>query len=253
MNGKYAVLVAAEDGLIREVLNGFYRKEALGPSSLAIFRLFGRIGNSWRSVHVMLQGSKGAYELESCANDCAAILRCMLDASLQIAYILVQPEEAEERGQLYLDYEHVERYQMVKDVLPLDNPIVKRLRESARRAEAEPRVRAEYERVKGKYTHGKGSIRSQWYPGNLRQLAKAVGKEEEYLLFVKQFSSAIHSGPMATRYGASASTRRAIDATAGKIVAQTAAMLVAHEALFISERSAAILEATPSEISASVS
>src|SRR5207248_6559858 len=66
------------------------------------------------------------------------------------------------------------------DALPISN----RLKASPLRAAGDPRVQAEYDRVKANYyagppnpTTGEHKVRDKWYKGNLYELAVQAGKE----------------------------------------------------------------------------
>ena len=56
---------------------------------------------------------------------------------------------------------------------------------------------AEFELAREHYEGKKGGLRRNWYPGDLRTLAKAKGVEleSEYEILQRQLSGAVHSSP----------------------------------------------------------
>jgi hypothetical protein len=133
--------------------------------------------------------------------DAATLLRAMFDACFQAEFILSDPAKREERAALYLDFEHVERYQMMSKVFRHDNQLTDRLRSSPKKTpEAEKRLQEEYDRVKDRYLRpGNDRKPEKWYKTNLRELAK--GKEDQYDTFVATYQGCVHSSALAVRNG----------------------------------------------------
>lgn len=128
------------------------------------------------------------------------ILRALFDLSVQFEYMM-QDGHAEERAALYLDYEHVSAWLRSQEWVSLPGQIGRYMRESPLRPSGEVRRRERFERVRDRYVHSAGSdrMRPHWYEGSLRDLARAVGREDEYRTFYVLFSAWMHADPFAAR------------------------------------------------------
>jgi len=237
-----ARIIQAVDTLCLEVIRSVHAINDKRGSSRAMRALFLRLAYSWQSLCVLAKPGSNPHQFDARANDCAAILRCMYDALLQLEYIY-KGRNREKLGRLYLDYEHVERFQAVQEVLKQDNPLANIIRTSPKRPGAEPRVIAEYERVKHFYPHGKkGRVREHWYEGSLRRIAKNLARENEWVWLCQRFNSSIHSGPFAMFYGPIAPTPRAVEQIALLVVSRGAGCLVSHTGIKICEESHEIVD-----------
>jgi hypothetical protein len=129
--------------------------------------------------------------------DGAVILRTSYDIMLQGLYVMAKPEQQTERAQLYLDYMHIERCKRINLVDTNDTNVARHVRNSPRRARAEPLLIDAYNRVKHRYlTKNKEKTRDNWYPRTLRELAKESELEPEYVFLQKMLSGAVHSSPL---------------------------------------------------------
>jgi hypothetical protein len=56
--------------------------------------------------------------------------------------------------------------------------------------------------VRVKFENAKGNLRNHWFPEkNLREIARAVGRESEYEILQKQLSGAVHSSAFTLKNG----------------------------------------------------
>ena len=91
---------------------------------------------------------------------------------------------------------------MMKRATTFDSVLARRLKASPRRPAGEARNQREFDRVKTRYETRDGKrVRSHWYHGNLAEIAKKLGREEEHFWFLSQFNSSIHGGPSAVLHG----------------------------------------------------
>lgn len=206
-----------------------------------------RVSNTWRSIrtlHECIPDDHGPML------DAGALLRAMFDAYLQAAYIVSDQKAAAERARDYFDFEHVERHRRVRTVLTYDNPLAEMLRSSPRRPEGEKRVHHEYDRVKAKYTSGKlradgtvdpkARVRLNWYPGTLADVARSLGKSDEYDIFLAAFHGCVHSSALAVRNGPVVSREHIVD-WASTIAARVARLNIEHNRIQLNELHTQIL------------
>lgn len=136
--------------------------------------------------------------------DAMTLLRAMYDAHLQALYILEDPTKADERAQLFLDFRWIEQRQMQKLFERNPTRLAQALRESPHRLARADEREANFQRLRTRYLTRDGKKeRGDWYAGNLRDLARAVGLESEYEILQKDLSGAVHSTPTALLAGAS--------------------------------------------------
>ena len=164
--------------------------------TISVEMIASRIVASGNSLAVLRNNAVHDY-----AFDAASILRNIYDVMLQGLYILADPAEREKRAKLYLDFMNVERVRRIELMDKSDTDIAKRFSGSPRRAGAEPAIRKSFDAVKQKYMNKNGNIRHIWYPGNLRNLAKASGLEPEYEIMQKFLSGVVHSSPLTLEEG----------------------------------------------------
>ncbi|MFH1740465.1 MAG: DUF5677 domain-containing protein [bacterium] len=164
----------------------------------------------WNSLHLLIQRIPLScdsllllvcYARHNVNFDAPVILRSIYDAVLQGLYILNDPCHREERARLFLDYFWIEQHEHVRNMDKNPLPIALYIQYSPYRKSYEPELEREFARVKDKYLKQKGRLRGNWYPGNLRELAKQVNLEEEYDLLQKQLSGAVHSSPFVLKCG----------------------------------------------------
>lgn len=128
-------------------------------------------------------------------------IRTMLELSMQFEYLMQKPEE---RAEQYLEYEHVARHKLIKAIL--DNPsgpIGKHLAASPLRCEGEPKVEAEYSRVRSRFTFtdrkGRKRLADKWYCMTVANLAKSIGRLDEYRVIYRTASAWTHADPFSTQ------------------------------------------------------
>ena len=183
---KYANQVVAK-------LNGVKK---LGPVAVAIEMIASRIVASGNSLAVLHNHSPHAW-----AFDGASVLRNIYDVMLQGLYIMVDAAYRIERAQLYLDFMDVERMRRIKLMDASGTDIAKHVSGSPKRPEAEPAIKQRHDAIKARFETKNKKLRDRWYPGNLRDLAKASSLEQEYELMQKFLSGVVHSSPLTLKEG----------------------------------------------------
>jgi hypothetical protein len=197
----YDVVDEKFEAILRAIIQALEGRQGKDKVSLALYFLLAREANTWRSIrlflkHVPLQ-FHGAFMV-----DIGTLLRAMFDAYLQADYIFRDPAKRSQLAAQYLDFAHIEQYQMPRKVLRHDNSIANALKESPMKSDGEKRLQAEYDRVKDQFLiDEKKGPRDKWYKGNLRQLAEAAGKVAEYDTFMASFSGCVHSSAFAVGRG----------------------------------------------------
>lgn len=237
-----ARITCAADTLCREVIRSVHAMGDKRRSTRAMLALFTRLAGSWQSLCALAEPGSNPHQFEARAYDCAAIMRCMYDALLQLEHICKGPSP-EKLGFLYLHYEHIERFQAVQEVLKQHSPLANIIKTSPKRPGAEPRVIRRYERVRHFYTHGKkGKVREHWYEDNLRKIAKDLVRENEWVWLCRSFNSAIHSGPCAMFHGPMVRDPRQVEQIALLVVSSGAGCLVSHTGIKICDESRALID-----------
>lgn len=190
--------------LSKSVLTQLMRSSSPTNQTCAI--LYSRIANTIDSIHLLLDTSESDSQLDARILDSAALLRCAYDAHIQLGWICHAPALTPKRCQLYLDFEHVERYLCATATANGTSLLAKRIASSPMRPQAELANFKKYEAVRAQYTAKHATKpRSFWYPGTLRDLAKDIGLEEEYVIIVKLLHGATHTSAFALRHGGGAS------------------------------------------------
>lgn len=189
-------------GILDRVVSAVYGKQADDPVGAALLCLLVRVGNTFRTIRVLRSNACG--DFAKCFDvDAGALLRCMFDAYLQAHLITRDAAESNRLAQMYLDFEHVERFKTQGKVIGHDNRLSRQLLASPHKEDGQRRLQEEFDRVKGPFLiEGKGDkTRDKWYKGTLQQLAADAGKLDEYDTFATPFSCCVHSGSFAVRGG----------------------------------------------------
>ena len=181
------------DRTLRETLTAAFSTQTTKKAK-ALLSLATHIANNWKAVCVLHGGVDRDEMRDVIANPAAALVRCMYDALLQAMYIAVEPAKSEERASDYLAFGAVERHQFMERILKGTSALSRQLAGSTKRASSEQAIRVEYGRIKDRFADHHGRVRHHWYPGNLRELAKTVGKDEEYSWYVAYSNSSVHGG-----------------------------------------------------------
>jgi hypothetical protein len=155
----------------------------------AINLLMGRLVESGNTLRVLFDHAND----HKWVWDGASILRTSFDAMLQAMYILHDPVLSEELATRFLDFRVVEQVKMLRIFENRSTTISWRMAESPRRAEFEPQIMAEFDRVCTKYGYNPEKPRTNWYSGNLDTIAEKTGYKAEYEIVQKQLSSIVHS------------------------------------------------------------
>jgi hypothetical protein len=200
------------DEHIRDLI-GYVINASMSPSredqvAAALLCLLVRVANSWRSIRTLRTHTPDA---DGFAVDAGAILRAMFDAYLQAEYIVSDQEQSHSRASLYFDFEHVEKYKHMQKWMEHNNSMTERLKKSPHRPAGERNVREQYDRVKDRFLVEKrqkdGTIkrgpatRNQWFSGDLRTIAKGLGKLDEYDLLLASLHGCVHSSVRALKVG----------------------------------------------------
>ena len=106
--------------ILESIIRGAYERKDPDVVSTALIRFRVRVTNSWQSIRTL---RKHTPDQRRMMVDAATLLRAMFDACFQAEFIFRDPPEREGRAKLYLDFEHVERYQMKNKVMQHDNPL----------------------------------------------------------------------------------------------------------------------------------
>jgi hypothetical protein len=162
-----------------------------GRADEATLRLFRRSAQLMGAVAALVKMHR-AYESP-------LILRAMFELSVQLEYLLLHSEE---RAELYLEYEHVSRYRymsgLLRDFCP--GTFAEWLAGSPQRAGGEAAARAQYERVRARFTReGKKAPANNWYMQTFRELCEQVGRLAEYKLWYSRCSGWLHADPFGIR------------------------------------------------------
>jgi len=220
--------------LLTRVISTAYPYTKDDEVACSLVYLLVRVSNTWRSIRTL---DKHMSDEEGPMLDAGALLRVIFDAYLQAEYISSDKEAAAERAKDYLEFEHVERYRRAKRVTGHNNPFAEDLRSSPRRAEGEKRLQQEYDRVKCRFLLEKrrsnGTIkrgprtRTNWYPGSLADIAKYLGKADEYDILLANFHGCVHSSSWTVRKGPVVSRKHVLD-WASTVAARVAQLSVDH-------------------------
>ena len=89
---------------------------------------------------------------------------------------------------------------------------------------------------------GSDDVRDKWYPRNLREIAKIIGEEDEYIVFVKRSHGSIHSSAFAVFKGPSI-TGKDFCYFASLLACRVARMVVENDSLSVTAESAEIIDA----------
>lgn len=161
--------------------------------------------------------------------DGLTLLRAMYDAHLQVLYILQDSAQADERAQLFLDFRWIEQRAMQKIIAGNSTRLAKKLMQSPKRLEGEAEREANYQKLRPKFLTRDGKKdRGDWYPGTLRDLARAVGLESEYEILQKDLSGSVHSTPTALLAGPSFSESEHLLLLGWKLMFRVLGRIAAH-------------------------
>lgn len=248
MNANQALIQQHVNKMLHEVIAAARQCGQGRPSGKALLAFLTRGAGSWKSLRILAHATQGnTPEWDWIGNDCAAILRCMFDAYIQAAYVFHDPETRESLGDLYLEYELVECHQLSQAIIRLDNPFARRIAQSPLRETGEKANTEAYDRVRRNYPRRKSrGVRKTWYDGGLFALAKAIGKDDEYVVLVKALHGSIHSSPLAMSKGP-LYDKDAVVLLSDILVGRLAHMVVENGQVSISEDSRKIIAALQAE------
>lgn len=129
---------------------------------------------------------------------CPPLLRSFLEISMQLEFLLQNPEA---HATKYLDFEHVTRWKQFQalDKAP-SGTIGHDVANDPRRENGEAALKQQYDRVRQQFT-GKGKKKpwGNWYCMTVFQLARHLERLPEYRLWYMACSAWAHGDPSATR------------------------------------------------------
>ena len=214
----------------------------------ALLFLLLRVSNTWRSIRTL---DKHTPDDEGPMVDTGTLLRAMFDAYIQAEYIVSDKNVAAERAKDYLEFQHVEKYKRVQAVMRYDNPFSEQLKSSPNRADGERRLQQEFDRVKARYytknrrrnckTRPGAGMRTNWYPGSLADIARSLGKSDEYDILLANFHGCVHSSALTVQVGPIGSRKHVLD-WASTIAVRVARLSVQHNRIELDEFNGRILE-----------
>ncbi len=233
------------DGILaiaREVITAAQSANNDRPSSKALLGIAIRLAGSWKSNVTLVKYHPDQDSVRAILNDCSVILRCMIDALFQMRWIADGPNDPDEMGRLYLEFQPVENYKLMNNVLSHDDALSKRMAKSPLRAEGEARIRADYDKVKRNYpkSNGKG-VRTHWYPGTLVDLANDLCASEEYTYFVRANNSSVHTGPRAVFQGPPLNARQ-VEFLCESILMRGLGLIAKHDELVLSDWTTKVID-----------
>ena len=128
-------------------------------------------------------------------------VRAMFEMLVQFQYLLDDPKA---RSEDYLDFEHFAKYNRLQVILAHPEwPTSQQLANSPLRAEAEPRVQAEFARVRSKFEYvdrkGRQREHENWYRMSIRDVAAKTELEDEYILIYQECAAWAHGDPSTTQ------------------------------------------------------
>ena len=127
--------------------------------------------------------------------DSAVVLRALYDLHLQILYILC---DAVKRVDDYRAYMAVEQFEWVQLIKTSNAALAQRIRARADFAPAAAEREADYNKIKHRFLAKSGEkCWPHWYKGKLDDLAKEVGRLDEYKLVQKILSQIVHGSAIA--------------------------------------------------------
>jgi len=152
------------------------------------------------------------------------------DASIQAAYIVHDPAKSESLARDFRDFHQVEIWQLKKRVFSHDTPISRNLKTRPDMAANLRQVDLNFQKVRARFSSGKGNAWPHWYGSSLSQIAKKIGKAAEYDNMLWHLNSSVHSSFGALAGGPCGSADRA-PGTASILTARIAKLNLSHNNL----------------------
>jgi hypothetical protein len=199
--------------------------------TVSLYTLLMRVLNTHISIHYL----HGYTSTDTFVVDAAVLLRCLFDAYFQANYIYKDPIKRLERAELYVEFEHVERYVTANKFLKHNNEFAKMLHASPYKDEGQKECLRQYNRVKHLFLKkGKNEPRDKWYSMSMADLAGEAELKDEYDTFVGPFSGCAHSSYMNIRYGAMLQPD-AVILHSGKLLARMLLLNINHNGLAVTQ------------------
>lgn len=194
------------DDATKDVVTQVYQKSMRASADDAALGLLIHAANIWQALSQLARARPQDAHGERFDNPAGILLRALQDACLQLDYVCTGDSELNlppnDLGRLYLDYEHIERRKMTAAIERIDNPFIRKLKQSPLREKGNAQAEESYRDVKNKYSSGsRNRVCNTWYPGNMASIAKKVDRSDEYFFFFQSFNTSVHGGPMAVRHG----------------------------------------------------
>src|SRR5262249_46372020 len=106
--------------IMQSVTRAVYGRSNADKVAQALWCFLVRVQNTWTSIRLLRSGTPAARHKEIML-DVGVLLRSMFDACLQAAYIVRDPAKQTERATQYLEFQHVERYNIQQRVFKHKN------------------------------------------------------------------------------------------------------------------------------------
>lgn len=172
----------------------------------------------------------------------------MYDAFIQAGYIVLDPDNADKQGTLYLEFAHVEQRKMYQELkrqeTKLANLVLDRNVDNDTEADLQERFDAvkHHYRVPGKKNKHTNRLRNTWYEHDLRHLAKRIGQFDDYVFFLQRYHGSTHSSSLALNINTLRDSRM-VQRLAAFVVGRCAKIIVDREKIKISCDSELIVKA----------
>jgi hypothetical protein len=186
-----------------------------GEASLVISKLLQRQAETVDCLITLSRHHGGSWVHQGCM-----MIRACFDAWLQAAYICAG-SEPNQRAKDYMDFQYVEWHESLKRVDSRTGPMIEQIKASPRRATVEPMMQERFELVADRFRNKKGKLRKNWYLGDLRSIARDIGKVNEYDLLISHLHGAVHSSPTSVLGGNALFTEQTLAFTANILVLRT--------------------------------
>lgn len=211
------------------VLGRWNTNPLLGRADEAVRRLVQRSAQLKEGVAGLITLHRGS--------ETPALIRAMLELSVQLEYLLADPEP---RAEDYLEFEHITRYRHA--IALVENPegdIARALASSPQRTVGEARLKREYARVRSRFlvpsSCGRPKVSRNWYKLSFDRLSEKIGRLSEYKLWYKLCSAWAHADPFGTERPKLFDAHTAIYAAMGyhgrvlKVVADQKEIILSNE------------------------
>lgn len=167
-----------------------------------------RIGEGYLSARMLREFARHDW-----AVDGVIILRTLYDATMQLLWLLADPDDRPNRAKMYHDFLEIETHRMFHRVVSSGTEMGAAIAKSPRLPAGEKQRQERLRTVGETYLSNKGrklfnergdsylteptaEYRKHWYPfSNLAKLAAKLRYDSEYRLFQQDLSASVHASP----------------------------------------------------------